>query len=160
MGAGLRLREAAPGDEALVLRFVRELAEYERLLHEVRATEEALHNSLFGTPPRGYALIAEEDGREVGLAVWFFTLSTFDGRPGLYVEDVFVTPAARGRGIGRAIFRDLARRALAADCTRMEWSVLDWNAPALRFYRAIGAQPVAGWTVQRLNGAALTALAA
>jgi GNAT superfamily N-acetyltransferase len=160
MRAGLRLRDAVPGDEALVLHFVRELAEYERLAHEVHATEEALRQSLFGTPPRGHALIAGQDGAEVGFAVWFFTLSTFDGRPGLYVEDVFVTPPARGQGIGRAIFRDLARRALAAGCTRMEWTVLDWNAPAIGFYRGIGAQPVAGWTVQRLRGAALSALAA
>ena len=94
-----------------------------------------------------------------GFAVWFYSFSTFLGRPSLHVEDVFVEPAARGRGIGRAIFRDLARRALAAGCGRMEWSVLDWNAPSIAFYRSLGAEPRPGWTLQRLTGDALAALA-
>ena len=160
MPDGLILRDAVPGDEALVLRFVRELAEYERLAHQVRATEESLRQSLFGTPPRAQALIAERHGAPVGFAVWFFSFSTFEGCASLYVEDVFVDPAARGQGIGRAIFRDLARRAVVLGCARMDWSVLDWNQPAIGFYRSIGAVPVKGWTVQRLTGDALAALAA
>lgn len=160
MADGLILRDAVPGDEALVLRFVRDLADYERLAHEVRATERTLRESLFGTPRHAWALIAEQDGAPVGFAVWFYSFSTFEGVPSLYVEDVFVAPAQRGRGTGRAIFRHLARRALADGCARMDWSVLDWNQPAIDFYRGIGARPVKGWTVQRLTGDALAALAA
>lgn len=155
----LALRDARPGDEALVLRFIRALAEYEKLLHEVRATEADVERLLFGTPARAEALIAEQDGTPVGFALWFYSVSTFDGRPKLYLEDIFVEPTARGAGIGKAIFRDLARRALAAGCLRMEWSVLDWNAPSIAFYRSIGATPREGWTLQRLSGDALRALA-
>lgn len=156
----LRLRDAGPEDCGLVLRFVRALAEYERLLHEVTATEEHFRRLLFGDTPRAEALIAEWEGRPAGFALWFYSVSTFDGAPKLYLEDVFVEPDRRGRGIGRAIFADLARRAIAAGCSRMEWSVLDWNAPSIAFYRSIGAQPREGWTLQRLSGAALETLAA
>ncbi len=156
----LRLRDVEPGDEGLVLHFVRALAEYETLLHEVTATEEHFRRLLFGEPRRAEALVAEWEGRPVGFALWFYSVSTFDGAPKLYLEDVFVEPDHRGRGIGRAIFADLARRAIAAACCRMEWSVLDWNAPSIAFYRSIGAQPREGWTLQRLSGAALEALAA
>lgn len=150
-----------------VLRLVRALAEYERLLHEVEATEAELRAGLFGgrrpdgtpVPPRAHAVLAEAEGRAVGLGLWFYNYSTFTGRPGLYVEDVFVEPAHRGRGIGLAIFRHLARRALAEGCARMEWSVLDWNEPAIRFYRALGARAKDEWTVQRLSGESLAALA-
>jgi len=159
MPDGLILREAVPGDEAVVLRFVRDLAEYERLVHLVRATEADLRASLFGAPPRAHALIAEFQGTPAGFALWFYCFSTFEGRASLYVEDVFVEPAHRGRGIGFAIFRDLARRAVAERCARMDWSVLDWNQPAIDFYHRIGARPVRGWTVQRLTGEALAALA-
>lgn len=155
----LLLRDATEADCGLVLRFVRALAEYERLLHEVQATEQDFHRLLFGTPARAAALIAEQAGTPAGFALWFYSVSTFDGAPKLYVEDVFVEPAARGQGIGRAIFADLARRALAAGCTRMEWSVLDWNAPSIAFYRSLGATPRDGWTLQRLSGPALAALA-
>ena len=154
------LRDARPGDEALLLRFIRELAEYEKLLHEVRATEAGLGATLFGPRPFAEALVVEKAGTPVGFALWFFTVSTFNGAPSLYVEDVYVQQAHRGGGIGRAIFADLARRALAHGCHRMDWSVLDWNEPAIRFYRSIGAQPVLGWTVQRLTGEALAKLAA
>jgi len=157
---GLVLREAVPGDEALVLHFVRALADYERLAHEVRATEAMLREALFGAAPRAQALIAEWHGAPSGFALWFYNFSTFEGRPGLYVEDVFVAPEHRGHGIGFAMFRDLARRAVQQGCARMDWAVLDWNRPALDFYRRIGARPVAGWTGQRLTGAALAALAA
>ena len=156
---GLALRDAGEGDLPLILRFVRALAEYEELAREAVATEAEFRRFLFGEPRRAEALIAEADGAPVGFAVWFYSFSTFLGRPSLYVEDVFVEPAARGRGVGRAIFRDLARRALAAGCGRMEWSVLDWNAPSIAFYRSLGAEPRRGWTVQRLTGGALAALA-
>ncbi len=154
------LRDARPGDAATILRFVRLLAEYEKLAHEVRATEAMLHEELFGPAPRAHALLVESGGAAVGFALWFYSFSTFTGRASLYVEDVFVLPEHRGAGIGRAIFADLARRAVAQKCERMDWSVLDWNAPAIGFYRGIGAVPVRGWTLQRLSGEALAALAA
>jgi GNAT superfamily N-acetyltransferase len=155
----LRVRPAAEADVPLVLRFIRELAEYERLLHEVEATEEDFRRLLFGNPPRAEALVAEWEGAPAGFALWYYSVSTFDGRAKLYVEDVFVNPEARGRGIGRAIFAELARRTIAQGCSRMEWSVLDWNAPSIAFYRSIGARPREGWTLQRLGGPALEALA-
>jgi GNAT superfamily N-acetyltransferase len=155
----LALRDAGEADLPLVMRFVRALAEYKELAHEAVATEEEFRRFLFREPRRAEALVAEADGAPVGFAVWFYSFSTFLGRPSLYVEDVFVELAARGRGIGRAIFRDLARRALAAGCGRMEWSVLDWNAPSIAFYRSLGAEPRRGWTTQRLTGDALAALA-
>jgi GNAT superfamily N-acetyltransferase len=155
----LALRDATPDDLPLVLHYVRALAEYERLAHEVRATEADFRSLLFGDPPRAWALVATWEGAPAGFALWFFSVSTFDGRPKLYVEDVFVEAAQRGRGIGRAIFADLARRALAAGCRRMEWSVLDWNAPSIAFYHSLGARPREGWTLQRLSGEALVALA-
>jgi GNAT superfamily N-acetyltransferase len=157
--APLRLRDATPADIPLVNRFVRALAEYEKLLHEAVATEEDFRRLLFGDPPRAWALFAEQDGAPVGFALWYYSVSTFLGRASLYVEDVFVDPAHRNRGIGRMIFAHLARRAVEEGCGRMEWSVLDWNAPSIAFYRSIGARPREGWTLQRLSGEALAALA-
>lgn len=156
---GLLLRDAAEPDLPLILRFVRALAAYERLEHEVEATEEEFRRFLFAAPRRAEALIAEWEGAPAGFAVWFYSFSTFLGRPSLYVEDVFVEPALRGRGIGRAIFRDLARRALAQGCGRMEWSVLDWNKNSIAFYRSLGARAREGWRLKRLTGPALAALA-
>jgi GNAT superfamily N-acetyltransferase len=156
----LRLRDAGREDLSLLLRFIRALAEYERLSHEVMVDEATLARFLFAEPRRAEALVAEWDGEAVGFAVWFYSFSTFLGRPSLYVEDVFVEPALRGKGIGKAIFANLAARALAQGCGRMEWSVLDWNAPSIAFYRAIGARPREGWTLQQLTGDALSALAA
>ncbi len=153
------IRVATPDDVPTVLRFVRALADYERLAHEVRATEADFRAALFGPSPRAHALLAERDGAAVGFAVWFYDFSTFEGRPGLFVEDVFVEPAHRGAGVGRAIFAWLARRALQEGCSRMNWSVLDWNAPSIAFYRGIGAVAQDGWTTQRLAGDALAALA-
>ena len=153
------IRVATPDDVPTVLRFVRALAEYERLAHEVRATEADFRAALFGPSPRAHALLAERDGAAIGFAVWFYDFSTFEGRPGLFVEDVFVEPAHRGAGVGRAIFAWLARRALQEGCSRMNWSVLDWNAPSIAFYRSIGAVAQDGWTTQRLSGDALAALA-
>jgi GNAT superfamily N-acetyltransferase len=154
----LSLRDAGPEDAGLISGFVRALAAYEKLLHEAVATEADFAAAIAGGKVE--ALIAELDGAPVGFALWFHTFSTFTGRQGLYLEDIFVLPEHRGHGIGRAIFRDLARRALARGCTRMEWSVLDWNKPAVDFYRAMGARPMDEWTVQRLTGDALANLAA
>jgi len=156
---GLRLRDAVPEDLDLVLRFIHALAEYEKLAHEVKADAATLGRFLFEEPRRAEALIAEWDGRPVGFAVWYYSFSTFLGRPSLYVEDVFVEPAMRGKGIGKAVFAHLAARALAQGCGRMEWSVLDWNAPSIAFYRSLGAKPREGWTLQQLTGEALSALA-
>ena len=153
------LRLATPEDVPTILGFVKALAVYERLEDEVMATEEDFHTSLFGTPARAEALIAERDGKPAGFALWFYNFSTFRGGHGLYVEDVFVDPEYRGAGIGRAIFRFLAQRAISQGCARMDWDVLNWNAPAIRFYRALGAYPLDGWTRQRLTGPALEAVA-
>ena len=155
MSGDVILRDAVPGDEALVAAFVRKLAEYERLLQEVRGTDADFHRALFDSPQRAWALFAECDGRAVGFGLWFYIFSTFAAKPGLYVEDVFVLPEHRGRGIGRMIFRHLARRALDEGCARMEWSVLNWNTPSIGFYRSIGARAMDDWTVQRLDGDAL-----
>jgi GNAT superfamily N-acetyltransferase len=154
----LVLRDATPDDAGLIAGFVHALAVYEKLEHEAVATDADFAAALQSRQIS--ALIAELAGVPVGFALWFQTFSTFTGRQGLYLEDIFVLPAHRGAGIGRAIFRDLARRAVALGCTRMEWSVLDWNTPAVDFYRALGARPMDEWTVQRLEGAALTTLAA
>ena len=156
----LRIRPAAPADAALVLALVRELAEYERLSDEVDATEAMIAAALFGSNPRAFCDIAEWDGEAAGFALWFYSFSTFRGRHGIYLEDLFVRPAHRGRGIGRALFAGLARRCVAEGLPRLEWSVLDWNEPALGFYRRLGAESLDGWTVHRLSGAALQALAA
>ncbi|HYC04815.1 MAG TPA: GNAT family N-acetyltransferase [Azospirillaceae bacterium] len=155
----ITFRDATPADLALVLAFVRELAEYERLGHEVVATEEDFRRSPFGEAPKAHALIVEKGGRPAGFAVWFYNFSTFLGRPGIYVEDVYVRPEFRGGGIGRMIFRHLAARAVAEGCGRLEWWVLDWNESAIRFYRSIGAVPMDEWTVQRVTGDALARLA-
>jgi GNAT superfamily N-acetyltransferase len=149
-----------PADVALVLSLIRELAEYERLAHEVRATESRLHDALFGDPPVAHAIVARtSDGTPAGFALYFFSFSTFVGKPGLYLEDLFVRPEFRKRGLGRQLLAHLAKIAVDRDCGRMEWSVLNWNETALRVYRAIGARPMDEWTVQRLTDQALVDLA-
>ena len=153
-------RPAVPGDEALILRLIKELAVYENMLDQVDTTVADLTLHLFGPKQRAGALIVEKNSEPVGFALWHYSFSTFAGAPSLYVEDVYVQAAHRGGGIGRAIFKHLAGVALAQGCRRMDWSVLDWNAPAIAFYRSIGAKPVDGWTMQRMSGEALTALAA
>jgi GNAT superfamily N-acetyltransferase len=153
------IRPAIPAESGLVLAFVRELAAYERLAHEVDATEEALAAALFGPNPRVFADIALWNGEPAGFALWFYNFSTFRGRHGIYLEDLFVRPAFRGHGIGRALLRHLARRCRAEGLARLEWWVLDWNEPALRFYRSLGAVPMDEWTVQRVTGEALERLA-
>ena len=159
MSGSFSLRDAEPRDAGDIARLVRELAEYEKLAHEACAGAADFAAALFGERPRAYAMMAEVDGRAVGFALWFYNFSTFLGRPGLYVEDVFVEPTHRGLGIGKALFRALAARAVAEGCGRMEWWVLDWNAPAIGFYRGMGAVAMSDWTVQRLSGEALVALA-
>jgi GNAT superfamily N-acetyltransferase len=154
------LRDATPGDEVLLLHLIRELAEYEHLLHEVEVTQAGLHAALFGPRPFADALIAQRGDEPVGYAMWYFSFNSFHGTPCLYVEDVFVRQAHRGHGIGRAIFADLARRALRHGCARMAWMVLDWNAPSIGFYRGLDAKPVEGWTTYGIDGSALAALAA
>ncbi|MCW3836617.1 GNAT family N-acetyltransferase [Sphingomonas canadensis] len=157
--ATIAVRPAAPEDVALILRFVRELAEYEREPDAVAATVPMLHEALFGAKPHAEAVIAEADGVPQGFALFFHNFSTWTGRPGLYLEDLYVTDAARGKGLGKALLRHLAGVALDRGCARFEWSVLDWNTPAVEFYRAMGAQGMDEWTVQRVTGEALERLA-
>ena len=157
--ADLVVRYATAADVPAILQFIRELAEYERLAHEVVADEAALRATLFGVKPAAEVLIAELTAGPVGFALFFQSYSTFLARPGLYLEDLFVRPAARGQGIGAALMSALARIAVQRHYGRFEWSVLDWNAPALKFYAALGANPQAEWTVQRLTGDPLHALA-
>ena len=155
----LALRAATAADSALVLGFIRELAEYERLAHEVVATEDDLARTLFGPAPAAEVVIASWDGEPVGFALFFPSYSTFLARPGLYLEDLYVRPSHRGRGIGLALLRHLAGLAVEREYGRFEWSVLDWNAPAIRFYESVGAVPLAEWTRYRLAGDALSSFA-
>jgi GNAT superfamily N-acetyltransferase len=155
----LSIRPASPADAALILAMVRELAEYERLAHEVDATERDFEQALFDPHPRVFADLAEWNGRPAGLALWFYNFSTFRGRHGIYLEDLFVRPEFRGAGIGKALLRTLARRCVAENLPRLEWWVLDWNEPSIRFYRSLGAKPMDEWTVQRVTGEALVKLA-
>lgn len=154
------IRTARPSDVGLILRFVQELADYERAADEVEASEADVHASLFADKARVHALICERDDQPVGFAVYFFNYSTWLGRHGLYLEDLYVTPAQRGTGAGKALLRHLASIAVARGCGRMEWSVLDWNQPAIDFYESLGARPQDEWTVYRLTGERLRALAA
>ncbi len=155
----LRLRRAEAADARLVLDLVRALAEYEKVPHAVTATEADLVRDGFSGAPRFFVELAEWDGAPVGFALWFFNYSTWLGRPGVWLEDLFVRPEHRQRGIGRALLVHLARIAVAEGCGRFEWSVLDWNAPAIAFYRALGANPLDEWTTMRVTGEALSRLA-
>ena len=153
------IRPAEPADTALILSLIRELAEYERLPHEVVATEDALRATLFGARSRAEVLIADADGQAAGFALFFHNYSTFLARPGLYLEDLFVRPAFRRQGVGRMLLTRLAGIAVARGCGRFEWAVLDWNEPARRFYESLGARPMDEWTTYRMTGAALEELA-
>lgn len=155
----LAIRAARPGEAGLVLGFVRKLADYEGLSREVEATETGLDRALFGPDPSVFCDIAELGQEPVGFALWFYSFSTFAGRHGIYLEDLFVEPSHRGRGIGKAMLKDLARRCAAEGLARLEWSVLDWNEPSIAFYNSLGATGMVDWTVFRLSGAALTRLA-
>ena len=154
------IEPARPADVPLILSLIQELAEYEQLSHEVTATEALLHDALFGSDPVAHTVIAREGGEPAGFALYFFNFSTFLAKPGLYLEDLFVRPAWRKRGLGRQLLAHLARIAVERGCGRMEWSVLNWNDTALRVYRSIGAAPLSEWTVQRIVGQPLADLAA
>lgn len=153
------IRSAVPADVPTILRLVRELADYEREPDAVVATEAMLAEALFGDHPAAEAVIAEVDGAAAGFALFFHNFSTWTGRRGIYLEDLYVTPEARGRGIGKALLRHIAALAVERGCGRFEWAVLDWNEPAIRFYDACGAESMDEWTVRRVSGDALSKLA-
>ena len=153
------IRKAEVGDCALILNFIQQLGDYEKLSHEVVATVEQLQATLFGDKSHAQVIIAEYDNKPVGFALYFYNYSTFLAKPGLYLEDLFVNPDARGKKIGKALLIHLAKIAVENNCGRFEWSVLDWNQPAIDFYRSIGADGMEGWTGQRVDGAALVGLA-
>ena len=156
---GFVLRKATVEDCPLILSFIRELADYEKLLHEVVASVKTLENTLFGEVAYAQSVIGEYQGTAVGYALFFNNVSTFTGRPGIYLEDLYVQPHMRGQGFGKCLLSYLARLAVDKGCTRVEWSVLDWNEPSIQFYRSIGAAPMDEWTVQRLDGEALASFA-
>ena len=158
MTAPLSIRPAAPGDCAFILSLIRELAEYEKLSHTVVATEEMLREALFGARPAAEVIIGCWHGESVGFALFCTNFSTFLGRPGLYLEDLYVQPAHRGRGIGKALLTHLAKLAVQRNYGRVEWSVLDWNTPSIDFYKSVGAVPMDEWTTFRLTGDALKTL--
>jgi GNAT superfamily N-acetyltransferase len=153
------IRPATPEDVPLILQLIRELAEYERLSHEVRATEAQLHATLFVPDPAAEVVLAEVEGTPVGFAVFFPTYSTWEAKAGLYLEDLFVRPEARGRGVGRALLGYLADVTLKRGWARLEWRVLDWNQPSIGFYKKLGAEPLEDWTVFRVTGDSLQRLA-
>jgi GNAT superfamily N-acetyltransferase len=155
----LSIRKAVSDDLPLIAQFIRDLAEYERLTHEVRFDETKLGERLFGERPYAEVLIGEIDGAEQGFALFFHNFSTFEGRPGIYLEDLFVRPGARGSGLGKALLAKLAAIAVERDCARLEWAVLDWNEPSIAFYKSLGAKPMDEWTVMRVDGDALGELA-
>lgn len=153
------IRHATSADCQLILDFITELAIYEKLEHEVVATSATLQETLFGEKPYAQSLIAEYQGKPVGYALFFNNFSTFTGRPGIYLEDLYIQPAMRGKGFGKSLLAYLAKLAVDSNFTRVEWSVLDWNEPSIQFYRSIGAKPMDEWTVQRLDGNELHAFA-
>lgn len=155
----ISIRPATPEDLPLIAQLIRDLADYEKLSHEVRFDEAALGVHLFGPRPMAEVVIGEADSAPQGFALFFHNFSTFEGAPGIYLEDLFVRPEARGAGLGKALLAHLAALAVERGCKRLEWSVLDWNAPAIGFYRRLGARPMDEWTVMRVDGTALAALA-
>jgi GNAT superfamily N-acetyltransferase len=155
----LAIRPATSTDLPLIAQFIRDLAAYEKLSHEVRFDEAKLGERLFGARPYAEVVIGEIDGAAQGFALFFHNFSTFEGRPGIYLEDLFVRPEARGSGLGKALLQHLAKLAVERDCARLEWWVLDWNAPSIGFYQSLGAKLMDEWTVMRVDGDALTQLA-
>lgn len=153
------IRNASAGDVPLILQFIRDLAEYERLAHAVVATEEMIRETLFGARPYAEVILAEEDGTPAGFALFFHNYSTFLAAPGIYLEDLYVKPEHRGKGYGRALLARLAALAVQRGCGRVEWAVLNWNEPAIGFYKSLGARPQDDWTVYRVTGDALRQLA-
>lgn len=157
--SGLTIVPATKNDIRLILSLIKELAEYERLAHEVVATEEILTETLFGEHPYAEVIIASYDSEPVGYALFFHSYSTFLGRPGMYLEDLFVRPSHRGKGFGKALLATLAQMAKERKCGRLEWAVLNWNEPAIGFYKSLGAKPMDTWTVYRMTDEPLTQLA-
>lgn len=155
----LSIRPATPADLSLIAQFIRDLADYEKLAHEVRFDEAKLGERLFGPRPYAEVVIGELDGSPQGFALFFHNFSTFEGRAGIYLEDLFVRPEARGSGLGKALLIHLAALCAERDCARLEWSVLDWNTPSIGFYQSLGARLMDEWTVMRVDGDALTKLA-
>ena len=155
MAASLRIRPATAADAGLILRFIRELAIYEKAESSVQTDEAGIRASLFGADAKAQALVCERNGVAMGYAVFFYNYSTWLGRNGMYLEDLYVSPEQRGGGVGKALLQHIARLAVAQGCGRFEWSVLDWNTPAIDFYKAAGAKPQDEWTVYRLEGGAL-----
>lgn len=155
----IHIRKGVVEDCELILNFIRQLGEYEKLSHEVVATTSQLKQTLFGVKAFANVLIAEYDNKPVGFSLYFFNYSTFLAKPGLYLEDLFVLPEMRGKRVGKSLLIHLANIALENNCGRFEWSVLDWNQPAIDFYQSIGANPMDGWTIQRVSGDALKVLA-
>ncbi len=153
--AAVNIRVATADDAALILRFIRELAIYEKAESSVQTDEDGIRTSLFGPDAKAHALICEADGNAIGYAVYFYNYSTWLGRNGIYLEDLYVSPDRRGSGAGKALLQHIARIAVAQNCGRFEWSVLDWNTPAITFYEAAGAKPQSEWTVYRMEGEAL-----
>jgi GNAT superfamily N-acetyltransferase len=153
------IRPATPADVPVIAQLIRDLAEYERLAHAVDFDATLLHEHIFGPRPYCEVLLAEDGGRVVGFALFFHNFSTFRGKPGIYLEDLFVEPAARGRGHGKALLRALAKLAVERDCARVEWAVLNWNEPSINFYKALGATPMGDWTTYRLTGDAMRKMA-
>lgn len=160
MAAEVRVRPATADDADLILEFIQALADYEKLAHEAQATLNDIRRDLFGPKPRAFCDIAEIAGAPVGFALWFYNYSTFRGRAGIWLEDLFVRPEARGAGAGKALLAGLARRCAAENLARLEWSVLDWNAPSIAFYDSLGALTMNEWTTRRMEGEALQGLAA
>lgn len=156
----LSIRPATPADLPLIAALIRDLADYERLSHAVVFDTAVLGQKLFGERPYAEVIIGELDGKPQGFALFFHNFSTFEGRPGIYLEDLFVRPEARGSGLGKALLAHLAGLAVERDCARLEWSVLDWNEPAIGFYKSLGAQMMDEWTVMRVDGTALNRLGA
>ncbi|AXU18778.1 N-acetyltransferase [Novosphingobium sp. THN1] len=154
----ISIRPATPADTPLLAALIRALAEYEKLAHEVRFDEAVLAAKLFGPRPYAEVVIGELDGKPQGFALFFHNFSTFEGKPGIYLEDLFVQPEARGSGLGKALLSHLAALAVERDCARLEWSVLDWNEPAIGFYKSLGAKFMDEWTVMRVDGKALSQL--
>ncbi len=156
----IAIRPARPDDLPLIASLIRALADYEKLAQEVRFDEEVLARNLFGQRPYAEVVIGEVDGKAQGFALFFHNFSTFEGKPGIYLEDLYVHPDARGRGLGKALLAYLANLAVERDCARLEWWVLDWNAPSIAFYKSLGAKFMDEWTVMRVDGPELTRLAA
>lgn len=151
---------AQKGDEALILQFIKELAEYEKLSHQVTASETMIAETLFGPAPKAFCYLAKDGAEPVGFALCFYNYSTFQGRPGIYIEDLFVRPAYRGKGIGKGFFKIIAERAMNENCGRIQWWVLNWNEPSIEFYKKLGAVDMNEWTVMRVEGDDIQKLAA